>query len=190
MPLATGDRPVLEFQPVSPERWPDLVRFGADHGNFGWCWCMRWRLTSTEFRNSTKASRRAALEKRVAEETPVGVLGYLGGEPLAWCSIAQRETYAALERSKVLARVDDVPVWPVVCFLIDRTLRRQGVTPDLLRAAVDYARAQGARAVEGYPVEDDIKSYDFMGSTTTFRLAGFRDVNYGQTGRRLMRVML
>jgi len=32
----------------------------------------------------------------------VGILAYAEGEPIAWCSIAPRETYAALERYRAL----------------------------------------------------------------------------------------
>lgn len=83
MPFATREMPVLEFRPVIPEHLPDLAGFAAGHGNFGWCWCMRWRLPSSEFRSSTKASRREALENFVWAGTPGGILGYLGGEPIA-----------------------------------------------------------------------------------------------------------
>ena len=72
------------------------------HGKFRYCSCMRWRMTSTEYRRSTQEERGAALEGLVRQGTPVGVLAYEEGEPLAWCSIAPRETYAALERCRAL----------------------------------------------------------------------------------------
>ena len=177
----------LAFHPLTPERLPDLARFSARHGKFRYCSCMRWRLTSTEFQRSTKEGRAAALEGLVRQGMPVGVLAYADGEPVGWCSIAPRETCAALERSRALARLDDAPVWSVVCFFVDRRFRRQGVTRGLLKAAVEYAQAQGATIIEGYPVEPGARLYTYMGSPATFRRAGFRDVTPAGRARQVMR---
>jgi len=165
----------LEFHPVTPERLPELERFSRQHGKFRYCSCMRWRMTSAEYQRSTKESRVAALEGLVHQGTPVGVLAYMDGEPVGWCSIAPRETYGALERFRALPRLDDAPVWAVVCFFVDRHLRRSGVTLGLLSAAVEYARSQGAEVIEGYPVEPGPRLYTYMGSPATFREAGFED---------------
>jgi hypothetical protein len=100
----------LEFRPVTPERLPDLARFSESHGKFRYCSCMRWRMRSAEFGSSTNQSRVAALDRLVRVGTPVGVLAYLDDEPVGWCSVAPRETCAALERYRALPRIDDLPV--------------------------------------------------------------------------------
>src|SRR5262249_639684 len=145
--------PVLQFHPVTRDSLPDLARFSEAHGKFRYCSCMRWRMRSTEFQHSTKEHRVAALDALVYEEIPVGVLAYADSEPVGWCSVAPRECYEALERYRALPRIDDAAVWSVVCFFVDRHVRRQGVTLGLLKAAVQYAQSQGARIIEGYPVE-------------------------------------
>ncbi|HWE60576.1 MAG TPA: GNAT family N-acetyltransferase [Chloroflexota bacterium] len=99
----------------------------------------------TDFRRSTPESRTARLEELVRAGTPVGVLTYLDGEPVGWCSIAPRETYTALGRSRTIPRLDDAPAWSVVCFFVAAGVRRPGVTLGLLQAAVAYAQAQGAQ---------------------------------------------
>ena len=105
----------------------------------------------------------------------------------AGCSVAPRETYGALERFKALRRIDDAPVWSVVCFFVDPRARRQGATLGLLKAAVAYARSCGAKVVEGYPVEPGPRLYTYMGSPSTFRAAGFRDVTPPARDRRVFR---
>lgn len=180
----------LKFHPVTPARLPDLERFSEAHGKFRYCSCMRWRLRSTEFQHSTKDDRVAALEKLVRHGTPVGVLAYLEKEPVGWCSIAPRETYGALEHYRALPRLDDAPVWSVVCFFVDRRVRRQGVTLGLLKAAVKYARSRGAKIIEGYPVEPGPRLYTYMGSPSIFRQAGFHDVTPPGQARRIMRYVV
>ena len=180
----------LDYHPVTRERLDDLRRFSEAHGKFRYCSCMRWRMTSAEYSRSTKETRIAALDALIVEGTPVGVLAYADGEPVGWVSVAPRETLGALERYRALARVDERPVWSVNCFFLDRRVRRQGVTLDLLRAAIDYARSQGATLIEGYPVATGARLYTYMGSPETFRRAGFVDVTPPGRERLVMRCLV
>ena len=179
--------PSLQFQPVTAERISDLKHFSAEHGKFGYCSCMRWRMSSSQLRNSSKSERAEALNSRVCSGEATGVLAYHDGQPIGWCSVAPRSAYSALERYRALPRIDDEPVWSVVCSFVDRHHRRKGLTLQLLMAAVDYATSEGARIVEGYPVEPDAPSYTYMGSTDTFRRAGFEDVTPEGQKRTVMR---
>jgi GNAT superfamily N-acetyltransferase len=186
---ATDDQTKTEFDfhPVTPDRLPDLARFSEEHGKFRYCSCMRWRIRSSQFRSATKDQRVAALEALVQQGIPVGILASARGLPIGWCSVAPRETYAALERYRALPRLDGQPVWSVVCFFVDARYRRLGLASGLLRAAVDYAQSQGARIVKGYPVEPGSPSYTYMGSPGTFERAGFQDVTPAGQARRVAR---
>jgi hypothetical protein len=148
---------------------------------------MKWRMRSTEFGRATKEDRVAALDHLVCTGTPVGILAYSGEEPVGWCSVAPRETYASLERYRALPRIDDLSVWAVVCFFVDSRVRRNNATLGLLEAAVAYACSEGANIIEGYPVEPDARLYTYMGSPGTFRRAGFRDVTPAGQARQVMR---
>ena len=181
---------MLEYHPITPERLEDLACFSERHGKFRYCSCMRWRLRSADYQRSTKEQRVAALEGLVQGGVPVGMLAYADGEPVGWCSVAPRETYAALERFRALPRIDAVPVWSVVCFFVDVRVRRQGITLGLLLAAVQYARSQGAEVVEGYPVEPGPRLYTYMGAPSVFRAAGFRDVTPPRQERLVMRYIV
>lgn len=172
----------LQYHPVTRLRLPDLKRFASEHGKFAYCSCMRWRMTSSEYRNSSKEERGDALHARVLEGEATGILAYDGDHPIGWCSVGPRESYAALERYRALPRIDEEAVWSVVCFFVDRRYRRRGLTLGLLNAAVDYAASKGANFVEGYPVNPNAPSYTYMGSPETFRRAGFENVTpQGQT---------
>ncbi len=127
------------------------------------------------------------MEQRVRAGTPVGILGYLDGEPVAWCSIAPRETHRPS-----LGGVDepgDAPgtVWSLTCFFITRQLRGQGVTRQLIEAAISHARARGAHSIEAYPVDPDSPSYRFMGFVETFDAMGFQKVGREGSRRYVMR---
>jgi GNAT superfamily N-acetyltransferase len=123
-----------------------------------------------------------------------GLLAYLEAEPIGWCSIAPRETFPVLDRSPVLKRVDDQPVWSIVCFYINRKYRRSGLTRLLIEAAIDYSRSQGATIVEAYPVDPDKSRFDsgaaFTGLTDTFRSAGFEEVARRSKRRPILRFIV
>jgi GNAT superfamily N-acetyltransferase len=179
--------PDIHYRAVTRATLPDLAAFSDCHGKFQYCSCMRWRMRSTKYQQSTKAIRAKTLTTLVTAGSPVGILAYAASEPIGWCSIAPRESFEALERYKALPRVDDAAVWSVVCFYIDSRFRRRRITLGLLNSALDYARSQGAKIVEGYPVDPVARLYIYMGSPDTFRQAGFRDVTPKGQQRRIVR---
>jgi len=174
----------LEFHEVDSERWTDFERLFEGRGGPKYCWCMVWRQTPAEAKLRDGASRKAALLKRVSSGIPVGILGYLGGEPVAWCSIAPRSTYRRLVNNES----PDNGVWSIVCFFVLRSLRGHGIARKMIDAAVDHARANGASVIEAYPVDPDSPSYRFMGFVPMFKEAGFREVGRSGSRRHVMRL--
>jgi len=179
----------FEFHPLTADHWEELVKLFEHHGNPGYCWCMLWRLRSSAYHPLRPEERKGALHALVERDTPTGVLGYIDGQPVGWCSVAPRESYDRLENSKALARLDDAPVWSVVCFFIARRMRHQGFSLQLLQAAVGYATSRGARIIEGYPVEAG-QSYQFMGAPAIFRKAGFSEAGRAPNGRSVVRYIV
>jgi GNAT superfamily N-acetyltransferase len=183
MPKSEIDR--LVFHEVDADRWPDFEQLFESRGGPKNCWCMVWRATPKEKTN--KHARKAGMKRRVMEGVPVGILGYLGEEPVTWCSIAPRPTYRRLGGPE-----DDETenVWSLVCFFVARRLRGQGAMARLIAAAVKHARRRGATVVEAYPVDPESPSYRFMGFIPTFKAAGFVEVGSAGTRRSVMRLKL
>jgi len=186
--------PDLIIRPVTPDRWTDLETLFGPRGAIGGCWCMWWRLSRAEYERQKGEGNKQAMQSIVASGDVPGLLAYAGEKPVAWCSIAPREDFPSLERSRVLKRVDDQPVWSVVCFYIAKPYRGQGVSVQLLLAAVEYAGQHGARVVEGYPIEPKKDSapdiYAFTGMASAFRKAGFVEVLRRSETRPIMRYFI
>lgn len=180
----------LEFHPLAPNRWNDFEELFGPHGASSGCWCMWWRSTHSQFRQRTGAENKRALKEIVDSGALTGLLAYADGRAIAWCSIGPRETYPMLERSRMLKRVDDQPVWAVVCFFVAKFFRGRGVMVPLLEAAVRYAQQHGARIVEGYPVEPEKPlrgCAGYTGVASAFRRVGFEEVARGSQTRPIMR---
>jgi GNAT superfamily N-acetyltransferase len=180
--------------PATPSRWRDVERLFGARGACAGCWCMWPRLRGAEFARGRGAGHRRALRRLVSGGARPGIIAYRGGEPVGWCAIAPREHYVRLERSRVMARVDERPVWSVVCFFVAPEGRRSGVTTALLRAAVDHARRRGATIVEGYPLDTGGKrladAFAWFGLASAFRRAGFKEVARRSKTRPIMRCVM
>ncbi|MBI1741568.1 GNAT family N-acetyltransferase [Candidatus Acetothermia bacterium] len=184
----------LEFHPVTPKHWADFEKLFGERGACGGCWCMFQRITRAEFAQQKGEGNKRAMRKLVDSGEAPGILAYVEGEPIAWCSIGPRKNFSAIERSRILKRVDDKPVWSIACFFVDKKFRRQGVTVKLLEAAVDYARRQGAKIVEGYPVEPRMEKmpdvFAWTGFASAFKKAGFKEVLRRSETRLIMRYVV
>jgi GNAT superfamily N-acetyltransferase len=182
----------IEFHPVTPDRWPDLERLFGPNGACSGCWCMWYRIKRSEWSKNASKGNRKALKRIVDRGGEPGLLAYVDEQPAGWVSVAPREEFSSLERSHVLKKVDDKPVWSIVCFFVSRSHRRQGVSRALIRAAVDYAAQHGATLLEAYPVEHapgaKFSAADaFPGSPGTLQREGFREVARRSPRRPIMR---
>lgn len=181
------------FRPLTASLWPDLEKLFGPRGACGGCWCMYWRLPRARFEAQKGAGNKRAFKRVVTGQAAPGILAYHEGEPVGWCAVGPRGDYSTLERSRVLRRVDETPVWAITCLFVARPLRRMGISVALLREAVRYARRKGAPAVEGYPVEPKTErfadAFAWTGLASAFGNAGFKEVARRSPTRPIMRIV-
>jgi GNAT superfamily N-acetyltransferase len=190
--------------PANEAAWDDLQAvFGR--GAAAKCQCQRIKLGDRAWYDMPVEER----AHRLREETDCGnpdadgtsgLVAYLEGEPVGWVAVEPRANYRRLRGSSVpwAGRAedrDDPDVWAIVCFAIRPGYRGQGLTRPLAKAAVEFARARGAKAVEGYPMlhrPGQNVSWGEMnvGSRNTFLAAGLREVAHPSTRRVVMRLDL
>lgn len=136
------------------------------------------------------AQNKQALCDLVSGGTVPGLVGYLGDSPVGWISLGPREDYLKLRRSPIMKPVDDTKVWSVVCSYVARPYRGMGVQHRLLAAAIGFARDNGVRVLEAYPVDRAERSPDyamFFGSRSLYERAGFTEVVRRSPTRVVMR---
>jgi GNAT superfamily N-acetyltransferase len=180
-----SEPPAIDVRPLTPKRFPDLASLFEEGGDPKWCWCTYFRTRGRDWSNSTAAGNRDELKALTKRDLAPGLVAYRDDRAVGWVSLAPREDYERLAKSKILAPVDDVPVWSIVCFVVSRRARGQGVAANLLDAAMEYARSHGATTLEAYPVEvakgERIPAANaFHGTLTMFERAGFTVVERRQ----------
>jgi GNAT superfamily N-acetyltransferase len=179
-------------RPLTPDTWADLEElFGLPGGSIvRGCWCMFYRRTGRHSGALNGAENKPQLRRLVDEGTVPGLVGYLGGSSVGWVSLGPREEYLKLQRSPIMKPVDDADVWSIVCTYVARAHRGEGLQHRLLDAAVRYARDNGVRLLEAYPVDKPQRSHDdfmFFGSRSLYERAGFTEVVRRSPTRLVMR---
>ena len=177
----------LEIRPLTPARVDDVRTITK--GTWGTsCWDLWFRFTNEQKKDvfggsgskEAKMERRRGILAKLARRRHAPVLvAYADGEPLGFVSLGPRTDYPDVERSKSMPPVDDVPVWVIPCMTVRKAHRGRGIALALLKAAVEYASANGAPAIEGYPRKDGRRMSDgavVMGTESLFKRAGFRKI--------------
>jgi GNAT superfamily N-acetyltransferase len=191
--------------PANEASWEDLQAVFGTRGDPSRCHCQRYKMQPRESWASVGAEE---LAFRLRAQTDCGhpesgqtsgLIAYLDGEPVGWCAVEPRNAYPRLLRSTRVpweGRAEDKTddgVWAVTCFVTRAGFRRRGVSRALARAAVDFARRRGARALEGYPMITQ-SGHGFLvgelhvGSRSILADAGFAEVSRPTLRRVVMRI--
>jgi len=185
--------PSLSYKPLTIKTWDALVVLFGARGACGGCWCMAWRLPPAEFNRLKGEGTKKALRNLAEKGNPLGVLAYDGSKPIGWCAVAPREQFVRLKASKILAPVNDQPVWSITCLFLAKEYRKQGISAELTKATALYAKEQGAKIVEGYPNDINGKLPDafvWTGLASSYKRAGFKEVARRSKTRPIMRKIL
>ena len=167
---------MIEVKPVHD--FDDMATmFAPKNPESSVCWCLSWRLSSTENRSLVGSQRADKVRQLCARDLAPGVLAYRDGEVAGWAGIAPRAELHPFATSRKIPHLDDLPVWSLWCIRVRPGFRKQGVTPALIEGAVDYARANGAPVVESYPADNGAERMDltmaYVGTRSMFERAGF-----------------
>jgi GNAT superfamily N-acetyltransferase len=127
----------------------------------------------------------------VWKNKPTGLIAFYENTPVAWCAFAPREDFIKLENSRVHKRIDDKLVWSIPCTFIHKKFRRMGVSVELLRGVVKYAKGKDIKIIEAYPTiptQDKLPdAFAWIGLYKSFERAGFEIVDRTSKNRPMVR---
>jgi GNAT superfamily N-acetyltransferase len=191
-------RTAVTIAPADEARFEDLMTVFGTRGPASRCYCQRYKLRPREAFAKFPAEERAfrLREQTCSCDDTTGLIAYLDGEPAGWCAVEPRTAYEGLVRNNRVpweGRDEDKAdgsVWAVTCLFVRAGFRRQGISYALARAAVDFARERGARALEGYPMTTKKALLEelHVGTEGAFAAAGFSEVSRPTIRRAVMRI--
>ncbi len=194
----------IKVVPANKASWEDLqLRVGKARCHAALCFCQRFKIAESAWRSVTDEERAHRLRDQTdcghpESTTTTGLVAYVDGGPAGWRSVEPRTAYPYITDTRIAWKKrgedkDDDSVWAVTCFITRSGFRRRGITYALARAAVDFARERGARAIEGYPMitqpgEEITWGELHVGSRNVFADAGFSEVSRPTLRRVVMRI--
>jgi GNAT superfamily N-acetyltransferase len=207
--------------PANRASWADLRAIFGTRDYCGRCYCQHFKTRGWFWDQATDEQRRESLRAQANCDDPSdtamtsGLVAYLiapratdpsatdpsatAREPVGWVAVEPRTEYPRLLGLPTVwkgrpgeDRRDD-SVWAVTCFVVRRGYRKRGITYALAAAAVGYAKENGARAVEGYPMNTqpgrEITWGELhVGARQVFAEAGFTEVSRPSVRRTVMRI--
>ncbi|MGC5221847.1 GNAT family N-acetyltransferase [Micromonospora sp. DT81.3] len=140
------------------------------------CWCLSYRIPA-KLNGELRGPQRGEFVRALCAETPApGVLAYDGDEVVGWAAVAPRAN-TTFARNRKIPHVDDLEAWSLWCIRTRPGHRGQGISHALIEGAVQFAKANGAPVIEGYPVDNQGRKVDqtmaYVGTRSMFEKAGF-----------------
>ncbi|OIH92288.1 GNAT family N-acetyltransferase [Curtobacterium sp. MCBA15_001] len=195
----------VTFRPGNQVAWADLDAVFGERGEPARCHCQWLKTFDRAFTDMPVDERTGRFRAEVGCDDPgarttTGVVAYRDDEPVGWVAVEPRPAFVRLRKTRVpwTGRDEDRTdegVWAIACFVVRKGFRRQGLSHALVVGAVEHARRNGARAVEGYPMQftpgkEDVWGELFVGPVSAFVAAGFREVTHPTPRRFVMRLDL
>jgi GNAT superfamily N-acetyltransferase len=193
----------LRICPANQASWADLQAVFGTADYPGRCCCQHFKVRDSHWSSLSQEERQNRLRGQTQCDDPQaestsGLVAYLDGEPVGWVAVEPRTAYPRLPRVRTVwsgrqeDKTDD-SIWAVTCFVVRKGYRKRGITYGLAAAAAEYARSQGAGALEAYPmITEPGKEITwgelYVGSRQVFADAGFTEVSHPSPRRVVMRI--
>jgi GNAT superfamily N-acetyltransferase len=193
----------LSIIPANQASWADLQAVFGTADYPGMCYCQHYKTRDCHWSSLSGEERQSRLREQTRCDNPrarttSGLVAYLGQEPVGWVAVEPRTAYPRLRKVRTVwtGRQEDKTddgVWAVTCFVTRKGYRKRGITYALAAATVGFARDQGARALEAYPmITSPAKEITWgelhVGSRQVFADAGFAEVSHPSPRRVVMRI--
>ncbi|MGB3468634.1 MAG: GNAT family N-acetyltransferase [Cyclobacteriaceae bacterium] len=182
----------LRFEPLTKSNWNKFTELFGGNGAGAGCWCMYFRQSKSDHENGkAECANQNRMKNLVWNNEPTGIIGFYKEIPIAWCALSPREDFIRLEKSRVHKPIDDLKVWSIPCTFVAKDFRKNGISIELLKGVIEYAKLKGIKILEAYPTiptqEKLPDAFAWVGLYKTFEKAGFEIVDHRSKHRPMVR---
>ena len=189
---ANDIRSNLKLQPLTVDNWHLFEEVMGEKGGCGGCWCMYFKLSAKDFPNDKYEGHKGRMYDLVKAAKPTGLIATYNKRAVGWIAFAPRKDYIRIENSRAFKRIDDKPVWSITCFFIKKEFRKMGLSEQMVKGIVDYARKKKIKTLEAYPAipySDKVPPpFLWVGILSAFTKNGFEVVQQNGKSRTMVRL--
>lgn len=165
----------INTKPLALSNWNDFVALMKVDSQCSECWCLNHREPAG---CPTGVAAQNKMQKLTAQNKVSGLLAYQDKECVGWI---------AIDPMSELVGHDCQPSgkpneWSIHCIFVRDEFRGQGVSTQLIQAAIEYAKANGANLVSAFPIPSEnrnnfpVNEAEFSGRFSTYFKLGFKPV--------------
>ncbi|MCC6287968.1 MAG: GNAT family N-acetyltransferase [Chitinophagaceae bacterium] len=147
---------------------------------------MYWRI-GPEYNKRDRTLNKNDFQKIISTVKPSGLIAFNDNVPVGWCQLTPKQDLPWLIKNGYGDLKSTKNIWCISCFYIKTGYRKKGLTAELIKAAIKYAKKSKAEILEAYP-RNSPSSY--TGYLKTFVEAGFKIVGDGKYERKIVSIQL
>ena len=177
----------IRIERLSEKNFSDyekLTSCGVDGGCYCAFWHGKWKSVDEwkEREKTRPLENRDLIRQKMNLGFHVGVLVYQNDKLAAWISVGPLPEYYWNWKRVAQVGENANQVAAITCLTIAPELRSQKLQVPILQALSEYGKAQGWKAIEGYPFESS--AYEKHGKSVAWpgKAAGYISAGYSRTG--------
>lgn len=158
---------------LTSDTWSDFVLLMQTDKQCSDCWCLNHREPAG---CPTSVAAQEKMQQLTTEDKVGGMLAYHDQECIGWI---------AIDPMTELVGHDCQPSgkpneWSIHCLFIKDGFRGQGISRQLISAAIEFAKSNGAKLISAFPIPEENRSRfpvneaEFSGRLSTYSKFGFR----------------
>ena len=154
------------------------------------CHCRYWHFTGDKnawldrCASAPTENARELEQALVDSDGPEGIVARRADQIVAWMKLTSAARVKKLYDQRLYKNLpcfqgDRAKVFTIGCFLVDPSVRRQGLSARLVAAGIELARAAGVVAIEAFPRRGDLLADEelWTGPFSAFTSQGFNVVH-------------
>lgn len=157
---------------LSIDTWADFVSLMQTEAQCSECWCLNHREAAG---CPTGLAAQNKMKQLTTEEKVGGLLAYQGQKCVGWIAIDSMADLIGHD-CQASGKPNE---WSIHCVFVREGHRGQGISTELIQAAIDFAKSKGAALVSAFPIPTEkrkrfpVNEAEFSGRFSSFSKMGF-----------------
>lgn len=164
---------MIQIKNLDINNWNDFVSLMQTDAQCSECWCLNHRAPSG---CPTGTDAKEKMKVLTAEQRVHGLLAYQNNDCIGWVAVDPMSELIGHD----LQLTGKDKEWSIHCLFVRDGFRGQGISTQLIQAAVKYAKEKGATLVSAFPIPHEnrtqfpVNEAEFSGRFSTYQKLGFK----------------